>query len=111
MIFSLASKKYLDQTPAFRLVDPSATEFDNSSHRVLGTVTSSNYHDGCCCRRILHKVASYPNLTCPARHMLLTYLLGFGWFSRSNHMSMDDKLNRNSDVCPWLHAAAAKSEK
>jgi hypothetical protein len=34
--------KYLDQTPAFHQVGPAATEFDSFSHRVLGTVTSSN---------------------------------------------------------------------
>jgi hypothetical protein len=102
--------KYLDRTPTFRRVGPSATGFDNSSHRVLGTVTSLNLPDGYCCRRILHRVVSYPNMTCPAKHRFSTYLQGSGWFFQSNHLSTGDKPNRNSDECPRLHATASKSE-
>jgi hypothetical protein len=43
--------------------------------------------------------------------MLSTYLLGFGWFSLSDHLFVGDKLKLNLDACPRLHATAAKSEK
>lgn len=103
--------KYLDRTPAFRWVDPNVTEFDNSSHRVLGTITSSNWFGSCCCRRILHKVASCPHLTFLAKHKLSTYLQGYGWFSQFDHLSVGDKLNWTLGPYPKLHATTAKSEK
>jgi hypothetical protein len=81
------------KTPTFHRVGPSATESDNSSHRVLEMVTSLNWFDGRCCRRILHKVGSYPNLTCLAKHKPSTCLLGSGWFSQSDHLSAGDKPN------------------
>jgi hypothetical protein len=85
--------KCLDQTPTFRRANPSATEFDISSHRVLGTVTSSNWPSSYCCRRILHKVPFCPNLTYPTKHMPSTCLQGSGWFSQSDHLFAGDKLN------------------
>jgi hypothetical protein len=38
-------------------------------------------------------VASYPNLTCLAKHKPSTYLQESGWFSLSDHLSAGDKLN------------------
>jgi hypothetical protein len=38
-------------------------------------------------------VAFYPNLTCLAKHKLLTYLQGSGWFSQSDHLFAGHKLN------------------
>jgi hypothetical protein len=111
MIFSSASSKISNRTPAFRRVDPNATGFCNSSHTVLGMVTFSGWPDSCCCRRILHTVASCPNLTCLAKHKLSTYLQESGWFSQSDHLSMGDKLNWTSSLYPKLHVAAARSEK
>jgi hypothetical protein len=101
----------LYQTPAFHGAGPNATGFNNSSHRVLGTVTSSNWPDNCCCKRILHKVAFCPNLTDLAKHKLSTYPQGSDWYSQSNHLSMGDKVNWTSNVCPKLHATTAKNEK
>jgi hypothetical protein len=103
--------EYLDRTPAFRRVGPNATEFCNSSHRVLGMGTSIDCPDSCCCRRILHTVASCPNLTSLAMHKLSSCLQESGWFSLSNHLSVGDKLNWTSSVCLKLHVAAAKNEK
>jgi hypothetical protein len=92
-------------------VGPNATEFYNSSHRVLGMVTSLDWPDRYCCKRILHTVAFCPNLTCLAMHKLSTYLQESGWFSQSDHLSVGDKLNWTSNVCLMLHATAAKNEK
>ena len=103
--------KYLDRTPAFCRVGPNTTEFYNSSHRVLGTMTSTDWPDSYCCRRILHTVAPCPNQTYLAMHKLSTCLQEFGWFSLFDHLSAGDKLNWTSSVCPKLHVAAAKNEK
>jgi hypothetical protein len=72
--------KYLDRTPVFRQVGPNAMEFCNSSHKALRMVTSSDWLDSYCCKRILHMVASCPNLSCLARHMPSTCLQESGWF-------------------------------
>jgi hypothetical protein len=74
-------------------VGPNAMELCNSSHKVLRMVTSSNWLGSCCCRRILHTVASCPNLTSLAKHKLSTYPQESGWFSQSGHLSAGDKLN------------------
>jgi hypothetical protein len=103
--------EYLDRTPAFHRVGPNATEFCNSSHKVLGMMTSSNWPNNYCCRRILHMIASCPNLTCLAMHKPSTCLQGSGWFSQSDHLSVDDKLNWTSNVYPKLHVAIARNEK
>jgi hypothetical protein len=79
--------------------------------RVLGTVTSSNWPDNYCCKRILHTVAFCPNLTCFAKHKLSTYLQGSGWFSQFDHLSAGDKLNWTSSAYLKLHPTATKSEK
>jgi hypothetical protein len=103
--------KYPDWTPAFHRAGPSATEFDTSSHRVLGMTTFSNWPDNSCCRRIMHKVTSCPNLTCLAKHKPSTCLRGSGWFSHFDQLFASDKLNWTSNACPKLRATAAKSEK
>jgi hypothetical protein len=66
--------EYLDRTHAFCRVGPNTTGFCNSSHRVLVMVTSSDWPDSCCCRKILHTVSSCLNLTCLTMHKLSTYL-------------------------------------
>jgi hypothetical protein len=103
--------KCLDRTPAFCRAGPSAAELYNSSHRVLGMVTSSDRPGSYCCKRILHTVAFCPNLTCLATHKLWTCLQESGWFSQSDHLFVGDMLNWTSSVCPKLHATAARSEK
>jgi hypothetical protein len=76
-----------------RGVGPNATEFYNSSHRVLGMVTFLDWPSSYCCRRILHTVVFYPNLTCLVMHKLSTYLKESSWFSLSGHLFVGDKLN------------------
>jgi hypothetical protein len=68
----------MGRTPAFLQVDPKAVEFYNSSHIVPKTVTSSNWPDVYCYRRIPHKATSYPNLIYLAMHRLSTCLPKYG---------------------------------
>jgi hypothetical protein len=81
------------RTSAFCQVGPNATEFYNSTHRVLGMVTSSAWPGSYCCKRIMYTVAFCPNPTCLAMHKLSAYLRGSSWFSLFDHLSTGDKLN------------------
>jgi hypothetical protein len=57
------------------------------------TVTSSNWPNLCCYKRIPHKVTSYPNLTYLVMHRLSTCLPKYDQFFQSGRWSVGDKLN------------------